>query len=73
MKDTLRDLRELVGKTAAEIANELGVARSTYSNYEQGTRTLPLNLIVPLSRILCVSAEEVVEAQLESIRVRSSD
>ena len=38
--DTLRDLRKASGKTAAEVAEYLKIPRSTYSNYEQGMRTI---------------------------------
>ena len=35
-KETLRDLRLQNKKTAEQVATELNIARSTYSNYEQG-------------------------------------
>lgn len=63
---TLKDLRLENKKTAAEVATVLGVARSTYSNYEQGTRTIDLRLIIPLSKLYGVLAEEIIEAQLNS-------
>lgn len=71
--NTLKDLRVQAGKTAAEVAEKLGISRSTYSNYEQGTRTIPLNLVIPLGKILDVSTEEIIEAQLSSINIRSSN
>ena len=39
---TLKELRLQNKKTVAEIAKELGVARSTLSNYEQGIRTIDI-------------------------------
>lgn len=64
---TLKSLREENKKTAAEVATVLGIARSTYSNYEQGIRTIDIRLIVPLSKLYGVSAEEIIEAQLNSL------
>ena len=45
---TLRELREQNKNTAAEVAEVLGIARSTYSNYEQGIRMIDIELIIPL-------------------------
>ena len=70
---TLKDLRKQSGKTAAEVAAALGIARSTYSNYEQGIRQIDLRLIIPLAKYLEVNTEEVIEAQLQSIDIGSSD
>ena len=39
---TLRELREQNKNTAAEVAEALGVAVSTYYNYEQGLRKIGL-------------------------------
>lgn len=70
---TLKDLRKQSGKTAADVAAALGIARSTYSNYEQGIRQIDVRLIIPLAKYLEVNTEEVIEAQLQSIDIRSSD
>lgn len=67
---TLRELREQNKNTAAEVAEALGVARSTYSNYEQGTRMIDIELILPLAKLYNCTAEEIIEAQLNS---RQSD
>lgn len=63
---TLKDLRLENNKTAAEVAAVLGVARSTYSNYEQGIRKIDICLIIPLSKFFDCTAEEVITAQLNS-------
>ncbi len=70
---TLKDLRKQSGKIAADVAAALGIARSTYSNYEQGIRQIDVRLIIPLAKYLEVNTEEVIEAQLQSIDIRSSD
>ena len=64
---TLKELRQQSNKTAQEVASALRIPRSTYSNYEQGIRQIDLQLILPLSRLLEITAEEVIEAQLHSI------
>ena len=56
---TLRELREQNKNTAAEVAEALGVAVSTYYNYEQGLRKIGLEQILPLAAFYDVSAEEI--------------
>lgn len=63
---TLKSLRLENRKIAAEVAAALGIARSTYSNYEQGIRQIDLRLIIPLSKLLDCTVEEIIEAQLNS-------
>lgn len=63
---TLRELREQNKNTAAEVAKVLGIARSTYSNYEQGIRMIDIELIIPLARLYNCTAEEIIEAQINS-------
>ena len=65
---TLRELREQNKNTAAEVAEVLGVARSTYSNYEQGIRMIDIELIIPLAKLYNCTAEESIEAQINSRR-----
>lgn len=70
MEDTLRDLRLRTGKTAAEVAAQLKIARSTYSNYEQGTRTIDIRYIIPLAELLECTEREVIAAQIKSQNAR---
>jgi transcriptional regulator with XRE-family HTH domain len=63
---TLKELRLQNKLTAVKVAEKLGVARSTYSNYEQGIRTIDINLIIPLSKVFDCTAEDIVEAQINS-------
>ena len=70
---TLKDLRNENNITAAQVAEQLKISRTTYSGYEQGIRTIDVRLIIPLSKIFGVNAEEIIEAQLSSISIRSSD
>ena len=63
---TLKDLRTSAGKTAEQIAAQLNIARSTYSNYEQGIRTVDIRLIIPLAELFDCSEREIIEAQINS-------
>ncbi len=64
--DTLRDLRKASGKTAAEVAEYLKIPRSTYSNYEQGTRTIDIKLIIPIAKFFDCSEQDIITAQINS-------
>ena len=66
--ETLRDLRKQNGKTCAEVAQALGVAIQTAYRYEQGERRISLEQVLILKSLYGVSAEEVIDAQLNSCR-----
>lgn len=65
---TLRELRALNKKSVAEVANALGVAVSSYYNYEQGIRRIGLEQILTLSEFYDVSEKEIINAQINSCR-----
>ena len=67
---TLKELRKQNKKTVAEVAKVLGIARSTFSNYEQGTRTIDIQHIMPLSNLYDCSAEDIIVAQINSLNAR---
>ena len=66
MKMSLRKLREQNGKSRAEVAAALGVTLSSVSHYENGLRRVSLEQVLMLAKLYDCSAEEVIEAQLES-------
>lgn len=70
---TLKDLRTQSGKTAAEVAEAMGVAVSTWYNYEHGARQISIDKVILLSGFWGVSEREIIEAQLNSITVSQSD
>lgn len=70
MEETLRELRLQSKKTCAEVAQALGVANSSYYSYEQGSRRISLEQVIILSKLYDASAEEVIQAQLNSCRIR---
>lgn len=53
----IRELREEHDLTQRELAERLHVAQNTYSNYENGLREMPLELLVRLSRLYGVNLE----------------
>lgn len=67
---TLKQLRKQSKKTAAEVAEKLGIAVSTLYNYEQGIRRVSIEQVIPLAKLFDVTEREVIEAQLESIAER---
>ena len=63
---SLRKLREQNGKSRAEVAAALGVTLSSVSHYENGLRRVSLEQVLMLAKLYDCSAQEVIEAQLES-------
>ncbi len=72
MKSTLRDLRAQAGKSRAEVATALGVTVQAISQYENGLRSIDLEQVLTLSNLYDCSTEEIIEAQLTSIKIRTS-
>ena len=56
----LRDLREDNDKLQKEIAKYLGVSQQYYSQYEQGNFTIPIELLIKLSKYYKVSVDYIV-------------
>lgn len=53
----LRDLREDNDLTQNQLVEKLGVHKTTYTNYEQGKRDLPLSLAIKLAKFYNVSLD----------------
>lgn len=64
--ETLRDLRLQSKKTCAEVAQALGVTDRAIYNYERGIRYIGIEQILILAELYDISAEEVIQAQLNS-------
>lgn len=65
---TLRELREQSGKTRADVAAALGVTVSAVFKYESGARFIDIQQVKILKEFYGVSAEEVIDCQLNSCR-----
>lgn len=56
----LEDLRIDNDKTQAEIAQYLGCQREVYRRYEKGTRQIPVDMLIQLSKLYNVSIDYLV-------------
>lgn len=55
----LRDLREDMDLTQDELVKRLGMHKTTYTNYEQGKREPPFELIIKLAKFYNVSTDYI--------------
>ncbi len=55
----LRDLREDMDLTQDELVKRLGMHKTTYTNYEQGKREPPFELIIKLAKFYNVSIDYI--------------
>lgn len=62
--ENLRSLRERLGKTQQQIADEMGIDKSTYCGYETGKRQPDVKKLKQLAAILGVSGDELLETVL---------
>lgn len=58
--ENLRIARERRGLSQREMAERIGVAKSTYSLYESGNREPGVPTIKKIADVLCVSADELL-------------
>lgn len=56
----LRDLREDRDLTQKELAGMLNISQNTYSQYENGVRQLPIEILIKISRIYDVSTDYIL-------------
>ena len=55
----LTKLRKFRGYTQAQMAEKLGISRSTYTNYENGNRTPDFEVLGRISEVLACSLDEL--------------
>lgn len=55
----LRDLREDNDLTQNQLVQDLQIHKTTYTNYEQGKREIPLSLAIRLSKYYNVSLDYI--------------
>lgn len=53
----IKDIREDANKTQAEIAAYLHIKQNTYSQYENGKRQLPIEVLIALARYYQTSTD----------------
>lgn len=59
-QERLRGLREDNDYSQKQIADLLGIAQNTYSQYELGKRALPIEHLMTLCRFYQVTSDEVL-------------
>ncbi len=57
----LRDLREDNDLTQDDLVNILKMHKTTYTNYEQGKREIPFELVIKLAKLYNVSIDYIAE------------
>lgn len=62
LASAIREARQRVGLTGEDMAERLGIARSTYFRYEDGGRRVPFDLLPALAQHLEVTLASLVAA-----------
>ena len=57
----LLNLRDSIGKTRKQMADEIGVSLSAYTNYEAGNRAPKLEIVPKIAAALNVSIDELLK------------
>lgn len=57
----LRDLREDRDLTQTQLVEIFGMHKTTYTNYEQGKREIPFELVIRLAEFYNVSIDYIAE------------
>ena len=58
--ERLREVRKDVGMSQSEVASEIGVTKSAYSNYEQGIREPSLKVLKAICDSFDVSSDYLI-------------
>ena len=60
MNKKLRELRKEKGVSQEQVANELGISTSAYSNYEQGIREPSIDMLIKLCKYYNVTSDYLI-------------
>lgn len=63
---TLKNLREQANLSVKKTAEYLNVSQNAIYNYESGIRQINIQQVLKLSQLFDVTAEEIIQAQLNS-------
>lgn len=61
MYKRIKDLREDHDYKQEYIAKRLNISQRAYSHYEQGTRGIPINILIKIADIYNVSVDYILE------------
>ena len=56
----IKDLREDHDLTQTQISKKLHISQRTYSHYEMGTRSIPIELLIELAHIYDTSVDYIL-------------
>ncbi len=56
----LKDIREDLDMTQTEVASHLHIRQNTYSQYENGQRGLPIDILIRLARLFHTSTDYIL-------------
>lgn len=62
----LRDMREDMDLTQTELAESLHIKQNTYSQYENGQRGVPIDILIKLAEIFNTSVDYILGLTDES-------
>lgn len=68
----IKDLREDNDLTQQDVATALNISQRAYSHYENGTRNLPVEILIQLSRFYNVTTDYLLGLSLHK-SIPSSD
>lgn len=57
----IAQFRKSAGLTQVQVAEKLGIAQQTMAHYESGSLRIAVAMLKPLSSVLSISAEELLE------------
>ena len=69
--ENLKNARERKGMSQKDVAEEIGVAKSTYSLYESGNREPNVQTIKKIADVLNVSADDLLGLNEEPLTIAS--
>ena len=64
----LREARKLSGMTQKEVAEKVGIARSTYALYETGERSPDVEVVKKLAEVLNVSGDYLIGSKTVTMK-----
>ena len=66
MYENLRSIRKTKHITQAQLAQELGISRRTYANYERGIHAMPAEVLVRIADLFDASLDALTGREMES-------
>lgn len=60
-QDRIKGLREDADLTQAEMAKILNIAQTTYSQYERGSRGIPIEILLKISEYYKISTDWILK------------